>query len=164
MPAATPQSEQDAITQIANMLAKNNPALTNFYAASEIELKLGAVYEQQNGEAGVLTDVTDYGLIATNWGIGATAIEQTGGTASTSGTKAAFVHVNYRKVIGNVAASAGMGMGYDIENSTPMGVVQGDVEYRWTTNLGSYGGLGYAIENSGEKRGMIVGAGMSYAF
>ena len=164
-PVAAPniQNATDFFATLSQWLAANNPALTNLYGDKELELELGAVYSQSTGEAGIKLDVTEWGLFAKNWGVGASVVE--GNQDGKSGTAGTWAHLDYRKIIGNVAGKLYLGPGYDCERNKPMGVIGLQVEYRWTAHLGAYAGVGYALEGSkAQDRGLIAGAGLNYAF
>ena len=161
--APAPQSIADAVNTLRGWLLSNNPNATNLFSDSEIDLKLGGVYSQSTGEAGALLDVTDWGLIAPNVGIGASVIE--GNQSGKSGTAAAYAHIGYRRVIGNVAGSLFIGPGYDFDRQHLMGVIGAEAEYRWTAHVGAFVSAGYGI--SGDKsndRGLILGGGFKYDF
>ncbi len=152
---------------VADAVKNNNPALKTYYNTNELIGSLGAVYVQNSGQAAVKVSVEKYGLIKSlpSWAVGAAVLQ--GNNNGKSSTAGAYGFVNYRRVIGDVAAELGVGGGYDNWNEQPMGVVQFEVEKRISQNLGTYAGLGYALEpkaKSGNGGGMIVGGGVRYSF
>ena len=149
------------------MLADNNPALTNYYSTNEIVASLGAVYVQNSGQAAVKLAVEKYGLIKSlpSWSAGAAVLQ--GNNSGKSSTAGGYGFVNYRRIIGNTAAEIGAGGGYDNWNSEPMGIGQFEVEQRISKTLGTYAGVGYALEprsHSGQGGGLIAGGGVRYSF
>lgn len=161
--APSPQNVTDALQTVAAWLQANNPSLTNFYSDSELDFKLGGVYAQSKGEAGALIDVTDWGLIGKNIGFGGTIIE--GNSGGRSATAALYAHLDYRRVIGNVAGELFVGMGFDVEQNRPMGIIGAEAEYRWSPHLGAFAGCGYGISgDTTSNRGIIAGGGFKYNF
>lgn len=161
----TPQNNAEVVARISAMLAANDVSKSNYYAASEIEARVGAIYIQDSGQAVAQLALEKYGLVKKypNLGFGAALLE--GNNGGKSGTAAFYGFTDYRKILGNVAASIGVGGGYDNWNRTAMGVIKADVEFRQGPHLGEYVGVGYAIENkSVGSRGLILGGGISYAF
>lgn len=133
---------------------------SNLYQPDELEFATGAVWQQNNNEAGALFRVTKWDVFRPGIGIGGEVIEN----SSTKGTAAAFAFAEYRKTYGNVAGGIFLGGGYDVENSQPMGTAGGRVYYRWNKHLGSWIGAGYALEQANTRRGLVTGGGLSYSF
>ncbi len=131
----------------------------NLFNASEVEFRLGGVYDQQTGEAGTLLAVEKWDVFVPNLGFGAETITSNGKQA------AEFAYVSYRKLLGNTAGSLFLGGGYDDLNAEAMGVVGARLERRLNKHMGAWTSVSYAIEpHASNSRGMVIGAGVSYAF
>ena len=164
----TPPTTITGVAQQAEqMVASNDPSLAGYYSTNELVGSLGAVYVQNSGQGAVKVSIEDYGLVGSlpSWALGAAVLQgNNGGKSSTAG---GYAFVDYRRIIGSVAAELGVGGGYDNWNTEPMGLVQFEVEKRTSKNLGYYVGLGYALEprsNSGNGGGLIAGGGVRYSF
>jgi hypothetical protein len=161
---ATPTSSAEALNMIQQIVQANNPAQASFYLATEIEAKLGGVYEQNSGAAAALISVTKWQPVF-NQPLGFEAALLQGNQNGSSGTAAAYGAVNYRKVIGSVAAIGGIGVGYDNYNARVFGLVKGGVELRQGNHLGEWVDLSYAGEIHGNaSRGFGFASGVSYSF
>lgn len=164
-----PSNKQDMLNAISQYVSENNPANIGYYGTNDFNLKVGAVYSQNSGQAYASIGVEKFGLLksAPNFGIGGAVLE--GNASGQNGTAGAYATVLYRHPIGDVAITGGLGGGYDNFNKQPMGVLKLDLEYRHSQHLGEYIGLGYAIEQRGAKgggtdRGMMIGGGVTYSF
>lgn len=147
---------------VGGWLLSNDASITNLYATKEVQVRLGAVYSQQDGDAAALLSLQQVGLIAKDVGFGFSIAEKNSGTAAFWG------FLSYRKPLGNVCGSVFAGAGFDKERSSPMGVIGGQVEYRLNSHVGSFVSLGYALEDfnnsSSNGRGLILGGGVTYNF
>lgn len=161
---SSPKSATDALNQIETIVSENNPANTNFYSATEIEARLGGVYEQNSGEAAAVISITKWGLLP-SWPVGTEVGLLQGNQNGTSGTAGAYGMIDYRKIIGDVSAVGGIGGIYDNYNHAPGLIVKGGVEYRQNAHIGEWVDLNYALEAKGNaSRGFGFAAGLSYAF
>ena len=160
----TPTSAAEALSSIQAIVQANNPAQASFYSPTEIEAKLGGVYEQNSGAAAALISVTKWQPVF-NQPLGFEAALLQGNQNGSSGTAAAYGAVDYRKVIGSVAAIGGVGVGYDNYNARIFGLVKGGVELRQGNHLGEWVDLSYAAEAKGNaSRGFGFASGVSYSF
>lgn len=168
-----PTTVAGAIGTAEGYVNANNKANADFYGTNELVARVGAVYLQNSGAAVVEIGVEKYGLFKSVPPIGLGAALFQGNKNGQSGTAGAVGFLDYRKVIGDVSAQAGIGGGYDNWNSSAMGVVKFDVEYRQNAHLGEFVGIGYAVEKgtfgaSGgadpNKGGLMVRGGINYAF
>ncbi len=160
----TPTSEGDALAQIQSIVGKNNPANAAYYGTNEWEARLGGIYEQNSGDAAALISVIKWQPLF-GQPIGFEGALLQGNQNGQSGTAGAYAALDYRKVIGDVAAIAGIGGGYDNYNKAAFGLVKGGVEYRTSKNLGTWVDLNYAIEAKGSAdRGFGFAAGVCYVF
>lgn len=158
-----PSNLQDLIHQAEGMVNANNPANKGYYT-NELEFQVGAVYAQNSGQAAAKLSIEKWGLIKSqpNLGLGAALLE--GNANGQHGTAAGYGFIDYRKVIGDVSGKIGLGGGYDNLNSSFMGIVQAEIEYRMSAHLGTFVGAGYALEKKGSDRGLLLGGGICYAF
>jgi opacity protein-like surface antigen len=132
---------------------------TNLFAPKEVEFRLGAVYVQKTGQAGTLLAIEKWDLLAKDFGFGAESI--------TSGNEQAaeFAYVAYRKTLGNVAGIVFLGAGYADIDKSALGVIGGRIEYRTSAHLGAWTSVSYGLESKAtNRRGMVIGAGVNYAF
>lgn len=164
-----PISLQDFITQAQGMIAANNPANKGYYT-NELEFQVGAVYVQNTGQAAAKLSIEKWGafnVVPQEIGFGAALLE--GNANGQHGTAGGYAFADYRKIIGDVAGKIGLGGGYDNLNASAMGIVQAEVEYRMSNHIGTYVGVGYALEKKGLTKssqggGLIIGGGISYSF
>lgn len=163
--AQTPTQTTAAINPVDLQVAISNAVAninTNgvFFTPGEVELRLGAAYSQKTGEAGTLVAAEKWDVFgATGVGVGAEGI------TSGQNQAAEFAYLAYRKTYGNIAGVGYVGGGYNELDKCPMGVVGGRVEWRPSAHLGTWVGAGYGIEAKQQNaRGMIVSAGVGYAF
>ena len=162
--ATSPVTVAGAEAQIGADIAANDPSKTNYFSDTEIEAKLGGVYEQNSGQAAALISVTKWEPIK-GQPIGFEAALLQGNQNGASGTAAAYGVVDYRKIIGSVAAVGGLGAGYDNYNKSGFGLVKGGVELRYNKNVGVFTDLNYAFEAKGNaSRGFGFGGGITYSF
>ena len=161
---ATPTSAADAINQIQQLVSQNNPANADYYTNNEIAARIGAIYEQNSGQTAALISVTKWGWISSQ-PIGFEAALLQGNQNGSSGTAGAYGAIDYRKIIGDVAAVGGIGAGYDNYNKLAFGLVKAGVEYRQNAHLGEWVDLNYAFEPAGNaSRGFGFAAGVTYKF
>lgn len=162
-----------SVAQMQALVAANNPTNYGFYGTNELVARVGVVYLQNSGQAVVEIGVEKYGLlsfVSPKVGIGAAIFQ--GNNAGQSGTAGGVAFLDYRKIIGDVSAQAGLGGGYDNWNKSWMGVVKFDVELRQNPHIGEYVGIGYAVEKGAfggnsaiaNKGGLMVRGGINYAF
>jgi hypothetical protein len=168
-----PTTVAGALSTAEQYVNANNPTNASFYGTNELVARVGAVYLQNSGQAVVELGAEKYGLFKSVPQIGLGAALFQGNSTGKSGTAGACGFMDYRKIIGDVSAQIGIGGGYDNWNSSAMGVVKMDVEYRQNAHLGEYVGVGYAVEKgtfgaSGgadpNKGGLMVRGGINYAF
>lgn len=164
-----PSSLQEFVNQAEGMINANNPANKGYYT-NELEFQVGAVYVQNSGQAAAKLSIEKWGLLKSvpNLGLGAAVLE--GNANGQHATAGGYGFIDYRKVIGDVAGKVGIGGGYDSLNASAMGVVQIEVEYRMSQHLGTYVGVGYALEKKSNSPGAkdgggtLIGGGISYEF
>lgn len=161
---------------VENAVNNNNPANIDYYSTNgEWDVRLGAAYAQNSGQAAAMLSVERYGIFSPNIGLGAAVLE--GNQGGQNGTAAAYAFGDYRHPIGDVAFSFGLGAGYDNYTGRPMGIAKADVEYRINKHLGSWAGAAYDFEGTVSKKpvsiagqpatdpsGLIFGGGLSYDF
>jgi len=161
-----PSNSAQLLQRIEEMVNANNPANISYYGSNEYVLSVGGVFAQNSGQAAAQLSLEKYGLLksAPNFALGAAVLE--GNANGQNGTAGAYAFVDYRRPIGDVAFTAGLGAGWDNYNKAPMGVVKAEIEYRQNSHLGEYVGLGYAFEGlqKSQDRGLMIGGGIRYAF
>lgn len=161
-----PKDSAQLLARIEEMVNANNPANISYYSSNEYVLSIGGVFAQNSGQAAAQLSIEKYGLLksAPNFALGAAVLE--GNASGQNGTAGAYAFVDYRRPIGDVAFTAGLGAGWDNYNSAPMGIVKAEIEYRQNKHLGEYVGVGYAFEGlqKNQDRGLIIGGGIRYAF
>lgn len=163
--ALTPESLNAAAQTIGAEIQANNPSNADYYGTNEYEARVGGAYSQNSGQAAALISVTKWGLLKVEPNIGAEVALLQGNEGGTSGTAAAYAAVDYRRIIGDVAAEGGIGGGYDNYNKRPMGLAKAGVEYRTNAHVGVFTDIFYAIEPKGSySRGMGFAGGVVYAF
>lgn len=173
----TPPTTISGVAQfVQNAVQNNNAANIGYYSTNgEWDLSVGGVFAQNSGQAAAQLSLERYGVIKKwpNFGIGAAVLE--GNQAGQNGTAAAYAFGDYRKPIGDVAFSFGLGAGYDNYTGNPMGIAKIEVEYRQSRHLGEFVGVGYDFEGFGKTKtavgttvsnpsGIIIGGGIRYAF
>lgn len=159
-----PTNTSELLEQVRQMVANNNPANISYYGTNEWVLSVGGAFAQNSGQAAAELGIEKYGLLKKlpQIGVGASLLQ--GNSGGKSGTAGAYAFADYRKPIGDVAFSGGLGGGYDVYNGSPMGVVKAEIEYRQNAHLGEYVRAGYAFEGGKNDRGLIIGGGVKYAF
>jgi len=164
-----PTTLNGALSTAQGFINANNPTNADLYGTNELVARMGTVYLQNSGQAVVEIGVEKYGWFNPNIGIGAALFQ--GNQNGKSGTAGGVGFIDYRKVIGDVSAQIGIGGGYDNWNSSAMGVVKADIEYRQNAHLGEYVGVGYGLEkgfsNASSAQtggGLMVRGGINYAF
>jgi hypothetical protein len=163
-----PMNQQDLLNRFTEYVAANNPANSGYYGTNDFNLKVGAIFAQNSGQAFASIGVEKFGLIKSRPEIGFGAAVLEGNASGQNGTAGFYGGILYRRIIGDVAITGGVGGGYDKYNSKPMAVLKLDLEYRHNQHLGEYVGLGYAVEQRGKgggaDRGLMIGGGIVYAF
>ena len=162
--ATTPTSPQQAAQEARAMIAANNPDNASFYGTNEIEAALGGAYCQNTGESAFSISVTKWGWVKQAPSLGFEACVLQGNKSGASGTAGAFGCVDYRKVIGDVAAKGGVGGGYDNWNAKPFALFKIGVEYRQNNHLGEEVGTAYCFEATKSDRALMPYACINYAF
>lgn len=161
-----PNNPNDWLGTAETWVAANNPANATFYGTNELDFKVGALYLQNSGQAVASLGVTKYGLFGwSSIGIGAGILQ--GNNGGSSGTAGAYGLVEYRKVMGDVAANLGVIGGYDKWNESPFFGAKAGLEYRQSAHLGEFIDVAYAFEPSKSKnndRGLLIGGGVEVAF
>jgi len=143
---------------ISNIVAGIDES-TNLFTPKEIEVRIGGVYSQKTGDAGVLIAAEKWDLFTPNLGVGIESVQ------SGQDQAAEFAYVSYRKLLGNTSGALFLGGGYDELNKKMMGVVGLRLEHRFSKHVGAWTSIGYGLEaHSTNGRGMLTGAGVSYAF
>lgn len=162
----TPTSASGALAKAEQYVSENNPANKIYYGTNELVARVGACYLQNSGQTVAEIGIEKYGLFKSlpQLGLGGALFQ--GNDQGKSGTAGACGFIDYRRIIGDVSAQVGVGVGYDNWNASPMGVLKCDVEYRQNAHLGEFVGIGYAIEPSGVSgdRGLLIRGGINYAF
>jgi len=161
-----PANSAQLLARIEEMVNANNPANISYYGSNEYVLSIGGAFAQNSGQAAAQLSLEKYGLLkrAPNLALGAAVLE--GNANGQNGTAGAYAFLDYRRPIGDVAFTAGLGAGWDNYNKAPMGIIKAEVEYRQNKHLGEYVGIGYAFEglDKNKDRGLIIGGGIRYAF
>ena len=168
MPPTTPQG---ALNQAQQWIGENVASNADYYGANDIEARLGACYLQNSGQALIAIALEKYGLVKSvpQIGVGIDLYQGTKqGVQSTAGADATL---DYRKVIGDVAAEFEGGYGYDNWLNKTFGTAKALVEYRSNAHIGAYVGLSYNYEGvnvstvSGDNiAGLGVIGGVTYSF
>lgn len=159
-----PTTSAALLARIEEMVNENNPANISYYNSNEYVLSIGGAFAQNSGQAAAQLSIEKYGILksAPNFALGAAVLE--GNANGQNGTAGAYAFVDYRRPIGDVAFTAGLGGGWDNYNKAPMGIAKAEIEYRQNAHLGEYVGIGYAFEGLKTDRGAIIGGGVRYAF
>lgn len=154
----------DQAFEVANAwIRANNPANITYYGSNEITARIGGGYLQNSGQAVAVIALDKYGTFGwSNVGFGAGVLQ--GNNAGKSGTAGAYGEAVYRRPIGDVAAIAGVGGGWDNWNGKPFVMLKAGLEYRQNAHLGEFLDAIYAYEGNEEDRGLIIMAGVTYAF
>ena len=153
------QAQDPIAAGISNIVGQIDES-TNLFATGEIEVRLGGVYVQAQDKAATLIAAEYWGLIKSqpNLGFGAELISLSTETA------AVFPYVAYRKVLGNTSGCVFVGGGYDYDADSGFGVAGLRLEHRTSKHVGIWASVSYEIQGKGGDRGIIFGAGISYAF
>lgn len=171
-----PHDLSGAMQFVQNAVEKNNPANIGYYPTNgEWVLSVAGVFAQNSGQAAAQLSIEKYGIIPkwANLSLGVAVLE--GNQNGQNGTAAAYAFGDYRRPIGDVAFSIGLGGGYDNYTGRPMGIVKIEVEYRSSKNLGEFVGVGYDCEGFGSTKtavgttisdpsGLTIGGGIRYSF
>ena len=166
-----PTTTAEALAQAQAMVNANNVSNKAFYGTNELVARVGAVYLQNYGQSVVELGVEKYGLIKSvpQFGFGAALFQ--GNRGGQSATAGGIGFLDYRKVIGDVSAQAGLGGGYDNWSQQALGVVKFDIELRQNAHLGEYVGVAYGLEKGFSNAstgngggGLMVRGGINYAF
>ena len=167
----SPTTPQQAMATGEQYVNANNPTNSDYYGTNELVARVGAVYLQNYGQSVVEIGLEKYGLLksAPQLGLGAALFQ--GNRGGSSATAGGIGFVDYRKIIGDVSAQAGIGGGYDNWSQQPIGVVKFDIELRQNKHLGEYVGVAYGLEKgfsnasaSQTGGGLMVRGGINYAF
>lgn len=157
--AAFGQNPAAGVTNLTDIISQIDESATNMFSPSEVEIRLGGVYVQAQNKAATLI-AAEYWL-KNNIGFGGEVISLSTKTA------AVFPYVGYRKIFGNTAGVVFVGGGYDYDANSGFGVGGLRLEHRMNKHVGVWASVSYEIQfNSGKNndRGIISGAGLSYAF
>lgn len=157
-----PASPSQAMQVVTAWVEANNPANAKFYATNEIEGRVFAGVIQNSGQAVAGVSVENWGWPIPNIGFGAGVLQ--GNDAGRSGTAGAFAEADYRKVIGDVAGVGGIMGGYDNWNKKGFIAAKVGAEYRQNAHLGEFVDVAYALETIKSDRGLLIFAGICYAF
>ena len=159
-----PSTDAGVASQAQAWVGENNPTNIGFYSTNEIDLRVGAAYQQSSGQAVVDIALEKYGLIKPLPGIGVFGGVLEGNGNSSSGLAAAYAGVDYRKPIGDVAIAGKIEGGWD--NWTRNGFVAAGarIEYRQNAHLGEFVNADVAWEPRRADYPIIIGGGISYAF
>lgn len=162
---AVPTMPAQTIAEIKAIINANNPSNANFYTPGEIEARVGGGYEQNSGQAFAVLSVTKWSVIPATPNIGIEGALLQGNQSGQSGTAGGYGAINYRRIIGDVAAEGGMIAGYDNYNKKLFFGVKGGVEYRENQHIGQFVDVNFALEKQGNQtRGFGFAAGVIYAF
>lgn len=165
-----PTTAGGAAQQVSTWINENNPTNSVYYGTNDLEISLSAVYLQDSGIALIDVSLEKYGLIKPVPQLGgAVELFQGTGASGQQSTAAADAVLDYRKVIGNVAVTAGAGGGYDNWSGKPFQVTRAEVEYRTSKNLSAFVGMRYNLEGfktstAHSISGLGIGGGIKYAF
>jgi hypothetical protein len=170
-----PVNSSELLARVREIVNENNPANIGYYGSNDLVFSVAGVFAQNSGQAAAQLSIEKFGLLKSipQIGVGAAVLE--GNQNGVNGTAAAYAFADYRKPIGDVAFSFGLGAGYDNYTSRPMGIARVEVEYRQNAHLGEFVGVGYDFEGMQSKvkaadnravdpSGLIIGGGIRYSF
>ena len=147
---------------------QNNPADAYYYGTNDLVAQVSVDYVQNEGTTLAEVGVAKYGWISSYPQVGFGASVLQGNQNGSQSTAGATGGLDYRKVIGSVAAHVGADIVYDAWTSQVGGLVKAGVELRQGQHLGEFAGAKYEFEaHSNEKNslsGLWLTAAITYSF